>query len=232
VADAGDFELPIVNFSGGYDNAKTREIIATMIIYHDYPFRMVEHYWFNVLMKTMNPSYQKMSRTTIKNECMRIFLSQKKILKHVNKISLTCDLWTSNQTICYMSLVAHYIDSDWNMQCRVISFLELDPPHTGVVISQAIFECLSDWKIEDKIATINLDNASSNDVAARQPMSKFTARGSMFFHGKFFHVRCSAHILNLLVSDGLKAIDSLIENIRQTVKYLKKSPSRLYKFSE
>ncbi|KAM0926139.1 hypothetical protein ACQ4PT_003946 [Festuca glaucescens] len=236
VADAGDFDIPIVNFSGSYDNGKIREIIATMIIFHVYPFRMVEHFWFNVLMKTLNPSYQKMSRTTIKNECMRIFQSRKetlkKELKHDNKISLTCDLWTSNQTLCYMSLVAHYIDSDWNMQYRVISFLELEPPHTGIVISQAIFERLSDWQIEDKFATITLDNASANDVAARQLLSKFTARGSMFFHGKFFHVRCSAHILNLLLSDGLKAIEPLIENIKQTVKYLKKSPSRLYKFSE
>lgn len=87
-------------------------------------------------------------------------------------------------------------------------------------------------RLKIKIATITLDNASANDVAARNLLSKFSARGSMFFHGKFFHVRCSAHILNLLVSDGLKAIEPLIENIRQTVKYLKKSPSRLYKFSE
>ncbi|VAH14919.1 unnamed protein product [Triticum turgidum subsp. durum] len=235
-ADACGIDLPVVSFSGGYDHAKIRELIATMIIVHEYPFRMVEHFWFNVRMKTLNPSYQKTSRTTIKNECLQIFKSRKetlkKELKHVGKISLTCDLWTSNQTLCYMSLVAHYIDSEWNMQYRVISFLELEPPHTGIVISQAIFECLSDWKIEDKIATITLDNASSNDVAARQLMSKFKARGSVFFHGKFFHVRCSAHILNLLVSDGLKAIEPLIENIRQTVKYLKKSPSRLYKFTE
>ena len=80
MADAGDFDLPIVSFSGSYDNGKIREIIATMIIFHEYPFRMVEHLWFNVLMKTLNPSYQKMSRTTIKNECMRIFQSRKETL--------------------------------------------------------------------------------------------------------------------------------------------------------
>lgn len=44
VADAGDFDLPIVNFSGSYDNGKIREIIATMIIFHEYPFCMVEHF--------------------------------------------------------------------------------------------------------------------------------------------------------------------------------------------
>ncbi|XP_039132325.1 zinc finger BED domain-containing protein RICESLEEPER 2-like [Dioscorea cayenensis subsp. rotundata] len=35
-----------------------------------------------------------------------------------------------------------------------------------------------------------------------------------------------------MVQDGLKEIDSIIHNIRETVKYLKKSPSRLFKFGE
>lgn len=104
-ADACDIDLPVVNFSGGYDHGKIRELIATMIIVHEYPFRIVKHFWFNVLMKTLNPSYQKTSRTTIRNDCLQIFQSRKetlkKELKHVHKISLTCDLWTSNQTLLY-----------------------------------------------------------------------------------------------------------------------------------
>jgi len=46
-----------------------------------------------------------------------------------------------------MCLVAHYIDSDWVLQCRVLNFLEVDPPHTGLVIAHAVFECLVEWKI-------------------------------------------------------------------------------------
>ncbi|KAM0821597.1 hypothetical protein ACQ4PT_072081 [Festuca glaucescens] len=162
-----------------YDHEATRKIIAKMIIVHAYSFRMVEHTWFNVLMNHMNPSYKFIGRKTIRNECMKVYESEKELLKiklkDVESISLTCDLWTSNQNLCYMALVAHYIDSDWAMQCRVLNFIELDPPHTGNVIAQAVFECIVDWKIEDKIISITMDNASSNDVAARNLMAKFVA---------------------------------------------------------
>lgn len=77
-----------------------------------------------------------------------------------------------------MCLVAHYIDANWKMQCRVLNFIELDPPHTRAIISNAIFDCIIKWKIEDKITTITLDNASNNDVAAKNLMSKFIARDS------------------------------------------------------
>jgi hypothetical protein len=36
-----------------------------MIIVHDYSFRMVEHKWFNVLMKWMNSNYEKIGRKAI-----------------------------------------------------------------------------------------------------------------------------------------------------------------------
>jgi hypothetical protein len=34
----------------------------------------------------------------------------KKVFKNIERISLTCDCWTLNQTIGYMCLIAHYID--------------------------------------------------------------------------------------------------------------------------
>jgi hypothetical protein len=102
-----------------YDHEHTRKIIAKMIMVHDYPFRMVEHTWFNVLMKWLNPNYEFIGRKGIRNECMRVYESEKEILKKalrdVDSISLTCDLWTSNQNISYMCLVAHYIDPNWIM---------------------------------------------------------------------------------------------------------------------
>jgi hypothetical protein len=78
-------------------------------------------------------------------------------------VSLITDCWTSNQTIGYICLTAHYIDSDWRLQKRIISFTELAPPHTGEVIADAITEYLMKWNILKKVGTITLDNASNDD---------------------------------------------------------------------
>ncbi|KAK4480811.1 hypothetical protein RD792_011662 [Penstemon davidsonii] len=106
------------------------------------------------------------------------------------------------------------------------------PPHTGVAISDCIFECLIDWGIENKISTITLDNASSNDAAVRNLKDNFAVKGKLYFGGKIFHVRCCAHVLNLMVQEGLHEIRDVIANVRESVKYLKMSPSRLHRFTE
>lgn len=191
---------------------------------------------FNIFLRYLNPAYQFIGRKTIRSECLKVFQSERdalmKSLRNVDMISLTCDLWTSNQNLCYMCLVAHYIDSNWNMQCRVLNFVELDPSHTGIVIGQAVFECIAEWKIEDKVITITLDNASNNDVAVRNLKAKLLARKSTCFVAKYFHVRCCAHIINLVVNDGIEPLGHLIDNLRQTVKDIKRSPSRMHKFVE
>ncbi|XP_044353940.1 zinc finger BED domain-containing protein DAYSLEEPER-like isoform X2 [Triticum aestivum] len=133
-----------------YDHAQVVKIIAKMIIVHEYPFRMVEHAWFNILMRYMNASYKFIGRKKIRAECMKVYLSEKEILKKqlrsIESISLTSDIWTSNQNLSYLAIVAHYIDEDWVMQFRVLNLIELDPPHTGFVIAQAVFECCQEWK--------------------------------------------------------------------------------------
>ncbi|KAJ6791106.1 zinc finger BED domain-containing protein RICESLEEPER 2-like [Iris pallida] len=219
-----------------YDKNKVRELLATMITVHEYPFKMVEHEFFVLFCQMLNPEFEMISRVTVKNDCMKLHALEKKKLKEVlggvTRVSLTSDLWTSNQTIGYMCLTCHYLDSEWTLQKQILNFCSLPPPHTGLAISDAIFACLLDWGIENKISSITLDNASSNDVDVRNLKENFSMKGRLYFKGKVFHVRCCAHILNLMVQDGLNEIKEVIQNIRESVKYLKMSPQRLHKFAD
>ncbi|OAY54993.2 hypothetical protein MANES_03G079516v8 [Manihot esculenta] len=146
---------------------------------------------------------------------------EKVFLKDTDKVSVTIDLWKSGQHISYMVVTAHFVDSEWKLQKRTLNFYDVPPPHTGVVICDVLKKCLVEWGIEDKVQTISVDNASYNDVV-----------NSLALHGKLFNVRCCAHILNLLVQDGLSDIADIIKNMRESVKHLVASESRRLIFSE
>lgn len=54
----------------------------------------------------------------------------------------------------------------------------------------------------------------------------------LLLKGELFHMRCCAHILNLIVGDGLKELNDSISSIRNAVRYVRSSPSRLKRFKE
>ena len=45
-------------------------------------------------------------------------------------------------------------------------------------------------------------------------------------------MRCAAHIVNLIVQEGLKELDISIKRVRAAVKFIKSSPSRIAKFKK
>ena len=51
-------------------------------------------------------------------------------------------------------------------------------------------------------------------------------------NGDLFHVRCAAHVLNLIVKNYWKVIDGVINDIRESVKYIKGFTSTKEKFEE
>ncbi|XP_026385052.1 zinc finger BED domain-containing protein RICESLEEPER 1-like [Papaver somniferum] len=89
---------------------------------------------------------------------------------------------------------------------------------------------IEDWGIEEKVSNITLDNAANNGACAGIMKSRLVAKKILLNDGKYFHVRCCAHILALIVKEGLTKIDPAVLKIRASVKSLKKSQVRKQKF--
>ena len=89
----------------------------------------------------------------------------------------------------------------------------MQPPHIGLDLSLKVFEFLKDWGIERRIFSITLDNESSNDNMRNILKEHLCLSNSLLLNGEFFHIRYSAHILNLIVQDGLKVTSDALHLI-------------------
>ena len=102
--------------------------------------------------------------------------------------------------------------------------------HKGETIGKIIESCLFEWRI-DKVFSI-ADNASSNDIAISYIMRRLRSWNSLVLDGEILHMRCCAHIINLIVNEGLKKMHDSISSVRNVVRYVRSSPKRLTKFKD
>jgi len=55
---------------------------------------------------------------------------------------------------------------------------------------------------------------------------------SCLLKGKLIHMRCAAHILNLIVKDGMSVMEKGIDKVRDSVAYWSATPKRHEKFEK
>ena len=135
-----------------YDPDVSRKELMRMISLHGFPFLVTEYDGFRSFVSSLNPLFKIPCRTTARNECMKVFhekkVALKKTLQNENcRFSLTTDMWTSNQTLGYIVVTCHFIDAEWKLQKRIIKFIDVKTPHTGVELFNNIQNCIQDWSI-------------------------------------------------------------------------------------
>ncbi|KAH0766223.1 hypothetical protein KY290_002212 [Solanum tuberosum] len=218
-----------------FDQEECRKALCRMVIIDELPFRFVEKEGFKQFMKVAQPCFHIPSRTTVTRDCFDLFYEEKHKLMAVFKeaqqrVSLTTDTWTSIQRINYMVITAHWIDKNWTLHKRIINFCPISS-HRGEDLGKSISKCLHEWGLH-RIFTVTVDNASSNSVAITELSKQLTKWGTNLMGGSHLHIRCMAHIVNLIVQDGTKEANVCIERVRQAVRYIRQSPARWKKFQE
>ncbi|CAA0836411.1 Zinc finger BED domain-containing protein DAYSLEEPER [Striga hermonthica] len=214
-----------------------REKIAQAIIRHDLPFSFVEYDGIKDVLKYCNPDVRTFSRNTASSDVLKLYTAKKKILRKMladvrSRICLTSDVWTACTSEGYICLTAHFIDAEWKLNNFILSFSAFPPPHSGTELARKVFDLLREWGIDRKIFSITLDNAKSNDNMQDILREQLCLQDSLLCEGQFFHIRCSAHVLNLIVQKGIKVAGDALHKIRESVKYVKGSEGRMKAFEE
>ncbi|KAL4030804.1 hypothetical protein IC575_009056 [Cucumis melo] len=208
-----------------------------MIIVDELSFKFVDGKGFkkfvDILTCGNHTRFVVPSRFTVARDVLKLYVNEKNRLrdmfvKNKYRVSFTTNCWTSTQNINYMVLTAHFIDSDWKLHKRILSFSPIEN-HKGDTIGKTIEKNLKDWGIE-RVMTLTVDNASSNDIAVAYLLKRFNK--GLLFDGKFLHVRCCVHILNLIVIDAFKEHNDCIDRIQYVVRFIRSSPGRFLKFKK
>ncbi|CAN1853526.1 Zinc finger BED domain-containing protein RICESLEEPER 2 [Linum perenne] len=220
-----------------YCEKRLRMKIAKMIIKEELPFNFVEREGFKDVIAEASPYFKMPCRKSIRADCLRLFIEGKEELKLLlnqkcdGRVSITTDCWTSIQNFNYICITAHFVGVDWKLHKRIINFRRIFS-HKGVDIAHILATCLEEWNLTN-LMSVTVDNASANDTAIRCLKDKqINVWGTGLLEGKYMHMRCIAHITNLIVSHGLSHMGMSVRRVREAVKYVRSSPTRAARFKD
>ena len=132
-----------------FDNEVFIDLLVEAIIKHNMPFNFVEYEGIRAVFKYVCEDIKLPTRNTAKSRLLKRFKMEKiKLQSLINsasgRICLTSDLWTSVATDGYLTLTAHFVDSNWKLNKRILNFCLMPPPHTGVALSEKIYTLVSE----------------------------------------------------------------------------------------
>ena len=65
----------------------------------------------------------------------------------------------------YYCVTCHFIDENWQLQKRIITFRMMEYPHSGQAIYAHVMDVFREYEISKKKFSITFDNATSNDAS-------------------------------------------------------------------
>jgi hypothetical protein len=75
-------------------------------------------------------------------------------LKSVSSVAFTSEIWSGNAKKYYLSVVAHYVNIDRQLEKRVIGLRLIDVSHNAENIAQRITSIFADFGLTNKIFSL------------------------------------------------------------------------------
>ncbi|KAM6553365.1 hypothetical protein CsatB_014127 [Cannabis sativa] len=219
-----------------FDPDRCRHEIARMIIMHDYPLHMVEHPGFLTFVQNLQPQFNMVSFNTVQGDCVATYLMEKQnLMKFIEgipgRVCLALDLWTSSQSVGYVFITGHFIDSDWKLQKRLLNVVMEPYPDSDNAFSHAVAVCLHDWSLENKLFSLTY-NQPLSDAALENLRPLLSIKNPLILNGQLLVGNCLARAFSSIAKDVLYEVHENVRKVRESVKFVKTSESHEEKFLE
>uniref|UniRef100_A0A803L2T0 BED-type domain-containing protein n=1 Tax=Chenopodium quinoa TaxID=63459 RepID=A0A803L2T0_CHEQI len=187
-----------------FDMNELRKEILNFIVEGGHSFTMVEEQGFRIMIKRATHKFIPFGRATTKRDLLKAYVLERDKLKDLlSNVSGRICLTTDNWKSNHTR--HHFI-------CVTSYFVD------------------DSWKLYDRILSITVDNATYNDAMISCLKRRLAPRGGLSCGETLFHVRCCAHIINLIVQKGLTCISGILDKIRSFTKLIIKSSRRSEEF--
>ncbi|XP_017190530.1 zinc finger BED domain-containing protein RICESLEEPER 2-like [Malus domestica] len=169
------------------------------------PFRAIDQDGFRDWIHDLIPKYKLPNRHKVAAAVLELYFTEKEKIKEV-------------------------VDGLRTLHKRILNFVQITS-HDDHNIGRCLEVCLNNWGI-DNVFSITVDNGSANDTAIAYMKRRLKSNGTLLLDRTPLHMRCACHILNLTVKDGMTELSLEIEGIRNCVKFIHSSPTKLETFRE
>ncbi|PNY08352.1 HAT family dimerization domain-containing protein [Trifolium pratense] len=212
-----------------FDQETCENELVEMFVATDLPISFVENKAFQKFLKVLQPKFSVSSllQTTLANDILTLWDAERTKLQsflaqHCGRVCLSIDTWTSCQDQNYMCLTAQFIDNHWKLHKKILNFLPTIDCSMEYMVS-TIKRCLNDWGLSS-VFSLTVDNVSPYDSEFRCLKKMLMSRNALVLKGDYIHMHSCAHILNMIVKEGLHNIDNSFLRISDAVQYIKSSP--------
>ena len=99
------------------------------------------------------------------------------------------------------------------------------------MLTEVLIDAMLGWNVDSRLSAITVDNCSTNDNMIGKIKAQLSV-DCLLNDGSLLHMRCAAHILNLIIRIGLDVIKHAIDNVRDSVVFWTTSPKRIERFED
>lgn len=124
---------------------------------------------------------------------------------------MTTDGWTARAAQGYITITAHYIDDNFEIQNQTLQTRQLNSSHTAENLAEVLTNAVEEWGLKkSQPVAITTDNASNIVSGISNISSEFSP-----------HIRCFAHTLNLATQRAINCqqVDRVGGRIRRIVSF-------------